>query len=351
MSSSDKSKDLFDLLPDIPRKGRGAVSNKQGRYEVHQKYNVDDGWADLTQDAEELPSLCTKISVDQSKTILTKNNSPDIPFVQSINPYRGCEHGCIYCYARPTHAWLGLSPGLDFESHLWIKPEAPELLAKAFSKKNYKPIPITLGANTDPYQPIEKKYEITRNILKVLSDFNHPFALITKSSLVLRDLDLLQPMGNQGLVKVYLSITTLNAKLARLMEPRAATPNKRLKTVEELIKANVPTGVLMAPIIPGLNDIEIEDILSTVAKLGVQDVGYVLLRLPHEIKDLFQEWLQVHYPLKAKRILTLIRETRGGYLNDPNFGQRMVGTGVYAQMIAKRFKLAEKKFGLVTKRF
>ncbi len=338
---------MVDLLPDLPKKGRGAIGNPTGRYEPEVRLAVDDGWGEKWWERDEdAPPLRTTVSPDKSRTIITRNQSPDVPFTQSINPYRGCEHGCIYCYARPTHAWLGLSPGLDFESRLFAKRDAAALLENELGNPRYRCRVIALGTNTDPYQPIEREFRITRGILQVLAAFDHPVAVVTKSALVLRDLDILSSMAEKGLATVCISVTTLDKDLARRMEPRAATPERRLKALAALAQAGIPTGVMAAPMIPGLNDTELENILAAAAGRGAQTAGYVLLRMPHEIKDLFTEWLEVHYPQKARRVLGLVRETREGKLYDSSFGTRMRGTGKYAELLAKRFALACKRLGL-----
>jgi DNA repair photolyase len=324
------------------RRGRGAHSNASGRYEPATRVNVDDGWQSL----ESLPPFKTTVSIDSARKIITRNDSPDISFDRSINPYRGCEHGCIYCFARPTHAYLGLSPGLDFESKLYMKPDAPDLLARELSAANYKPRTIAIGTNTDPYQPIEKRYEIMRRILQVLDRANHPVGIVTKSALVLRDLDVLRGMARRKLVKVALSVTTLDPGLARVMEPRAATPQRRLNALRELSAAGIPTAVMVAPIIPAINDPEIERILDAAKAAGVGGAGYVLLRLPLEVRDLFKEWLTANFPDRAARVFSLIRQTRGGKDYDPEWGKRMSGGGPYAWMIGRRFEQACERLGL-----
>lgn len=326
-----------------PRKGRGALSNRDGRYERLSHEAIDDGWgsADAT-----LPPLRTTVSEDTTRTVIARNQSPDVPFEQSINPYRGCEHGCVYCYARPTHAYLGLSPGLDFETRLFAKSDAAQLLRQELRRPSYECKVIALGTNTDPYQPIERQREITRKILTVLAGHCHPVTIVTKSALVERDIDILADMARARLAQVTLSITTLDRQLARRMEPRATAPQRRLETLGRLTQAGIPTGVLVAPVIPGLNDHEIESILERCAQAGTQSAAYVLLRLPLEIKDLFQEWLAACYPLKGQRVMSLIRESRAGRENDPRFGTRMTGTGPYAELIARRFAVACKRLGL-----
>jgi DNA repair photolyase len=339
---------VLDLTADPRRlKGRGALSNAAGRYEPHTRVLADDGWDDGWRDGDLAPPpLRTEILYDASRTIIARNKSPDISFEQSINPYRGCEHGCIYCFARPTHAYLGMSPGADFESRLFAKPNAAELLAKELSAPGYVPKVIAMGTNTDPYQPLEKKMRITRSILEVLRNFNHPVGIVTKSPLILRDVDILAPMAEQGLAKVALSVTTLDRKLARVMEPRAGTPARRLQAIKGLAEARIPTGVMFAPVIPALNDDEMEHVLRAAAEAGATTAGYVLLRLPLEIKDLFREWLEANQPDRAKHVMSLIRQMRGGKDYDAQWHTRMKGTGPYAEMIARRFHLAVKRFGL-----
>ena len=324
------------------RRGRGAVSNSSGRFEPVSRVSEDDGWDSLS----DLPPFKTVVTVEKPKMIITRNQSPDISFDRSINPYRGCEHGCVYCFARPTHAYMGLSAGLDFETRLFAKYGAAALLERELSVKTYQPRMIAIGTNTDPYQPIEREHKIMREVLEVLAKANHPVGIVTKSALVLRDLDLLAPMAAKGLVKVALSVTTLDAKLARQMEPRAATPAKRLDALRQLKQAGVPTMVMVAPIIPALNDAEIEDILDCAHTAGAQEAGYVLLRLPHELRDLFREWLLEHHPGKLRHILSLVQSTRGGKDYDARWGVRQTGEGAYAGLIAKRFQLACQRLGL-----
>lgn len=323
-------------------RGRGARSNRSGRFEAETRHVFDDGWGSL----EELPRLRTRVTEEAARTIITRNQSPDISFDRSINPYRGCEHGCSYCYARPSHAYMGLSPGLDFESRLFAKTNAAELLWKELSNPRYVPRMIAIGTNTDPYQPIERHYRITRSILKTLSAFNHPVGIVTKSILVIRDLDILAPMAEKGLVKVALSITTLDRKLARAMEPRAATPSRRLEALEQLSKAGVPTAVMAAPLIPSLNDHELEAVLGAAQAAGATEAGYVLLRLPLELRDLFREWLISEVPGRATRVLSLIRSMRGGRDYDAAWGTRQRGTGPAAWAIGRRFEIAVKRLGL-----
>jgi DNA repair photolyase len=328
------------------RRGRGAQSNASGRYEPLARVAFDDGWQRL----DDLPAFKTSVTVDATRTIITRNDSPDISFDRSINPYRGCEHGCVYCFARPTHAYLGLSPGLDFESKLFAKPDAPRLLERELSAPGYQPRTIAIGTNTDPYQPIEREYRVMRGILEVLERCGHPVGIVTKSALVLRDLDILARMAERNLVKVALSVTTLDPKLARLMEPRAATPTRRLEALRQLAAAGVPTSVMVAPVIPAINDSEIERILDTAAALGVKGAGYVLLRLPLEVRDLFREWLMANYPDRYRHVFTLIRDMRGGRDYDSQWGTRMKGTGPMAWMIGRRFEIACEKLGLNKRR-
>jgi DNA repair photolyase len=335
---------ILDITADPKRlRGRGAVSNASGRYEKQTRVLVDDGWN--SEDDEE-SSLKTEILRDSSRTIITRNNSPDISFSQSINPYKGCEHGCIYCFARPTHAYLGFSPGADFESKIFTKPNAAELLRKELSAKTYVPKVLAIGTNTDPYQPVEKKLRIMRSILEVLWEFKHPVGIVTKNAGILRDLDILAPMAEAGLAKVALSVTTLDRKLAREMEPRASTPPKRLEAIKALASVGVPTAVMFAPVIPALNDEELESVLQAAKDAGARSAGYVLLRLPLEIKDLFREWLETNEPGRAKHVMSLIRSMRGGKDYDAQWNTRMRGTGPYADMISRRFHMAVKHLGL-----
>lgn len=329
------------------RRGRGAVSNRTGRFETQLYDLTDDGWESLG----ELEAFSTSVQEECAKSIVTTNESPDIGFDQSINPYRGCEHGCIYCYARPTHAFLGLSAGLDFETKLFAKVNAPELLERALADPKYDPKTIALGTNTDPYQPIEQRYRITRRILEIFKRTNHPVGIVTKSALVVRDIDILSAMAERNLVKVALSVTTLDRKLARAMEPRATTPERRLEALELLSAAGIPTAVMCAPIIPALNDAEIETILTRAKAMGASEAGYVVLRLPLEISDLFQEWLAENAPDRASRVMSLVRQMRGGKDYDSTWGKRMRGQGPYAWQIGRRFQLATKRLGLNKKHF
>ncbi len=323
------------------RRGRGALSKHSGRYETESRTEIDDGWGSL----ERLEALRTNIHVEKPRTIITRNDSPDIAFDRSINPYRGCEHGCVYCFARPTHAYMGLSPGLDFETEIFVKQGAAQLLERELSAQNYAPKVIAIGTNTDPYQPSENRHRVMRSILEVLARARHPVAIVTKSALVLRDVDLLSSMAAQGLAKVAFSVTTLDPKLHRLMEPRAATPERRLDAMAKLAAAGVPVAVMTAPIIPAINDDEIEAILTRAHAAGAREAGYIMLRLPLELRDIFTEWLVAHFPDKARRALSLVRSTRGGKTYDATFGKRMTGDGPYAWMVGRRFELAAKRIG------
>jgi DNA repair photolyase len=325
------------------KKGRGSVSNPTGRYESCTKECVDDGWGTINDQLESSPR--TTLTPDTARSVITYNQSPDVGFDRSINPYRGCEHGCVYCFARPTHSWLGLSPGLDFETRLFYKPDAVELLQRDLAKKNYRCQPVALGINTDAYQPAERKLGVTRRILDVLRQFNHPVSIVTKSALIERDLDLLSDLAKSNLVSVAFSVTTLDRSLARRMEPRAAAPERRLESMDKLVRAGVPVGVLVAPVIPVLTDGELEEILQRAKDAGACSAGYVLLRLPHELKQMFQEWLDVHEPEKAERIMNRVRDSRGGKEYDAAFHSRMRGTGAYADLINKRFHLAHRRLG------
>jgi DNA repair photolyase len=323
-------------------KSRGALSNPAGRFDSTSRATVDDGWY-----ADEVPeSVNETVLPDRARTVITTNDSPDVGFDQSINPYRGCAHGCVYCFARPTHAYLDLSPGLDFETKLFYKADAADLLEKELSKRGYVCKPIALGINTDGYQPLEKKLEVTRSILKVLARTRHPVTIVTKSALVIRDLDLLADLARDGLVSVMLSITSLDNDIKRSLEPRAASPQARLRVIEALARAGVPAGVLVAPVIPAITDHEMEDILAAAKDAGASSAGYVLLRLPYEVKDLFREWLAEHYPDRAKHVMSLINQARGGKDYDAQFGVRMRGTGAYAELLRTRFRLAKRKLGL-----
>jgi len=327
-------------------KGRGAVTNPAGRFEALAREAADDGWAGDDDPDFAPPPLRTTVTADASRSVITRNDSPDVGFERSINPYRGCEHGCVYCYARPSHAYLGLSPGLDFESRLFAKDDAAAILEQELARKGYVCDVIALGTNTDPYQPIERERRITRRILEVLARCDHPVSIVTKSALILRDLDILAPMAERGLASAMISVTTLERGLARRLEPRAATPARRLEAIRALAAAGVPAGVMVAPVIPGLTDHEIEPIVEAAGEAGARCAGLTLLRLPLEIKDLFREWLATHAPLRAAHVERLVRETRQGRLNDARFGSRMRGTGPYAEQIERRFALACKRFGI-----
>ena len=323
------------------RRGRGTLSNRSGRFEPIQRVEVDDGWDAL----ETLAPFATTITLEKPKTIITRNESPDISFDRSINPYRGCEHGCVYCFARPTHAYMGLSPGLDFESRLFVKQGAAERLEQELGAPGYRPRTIAIGTNTDPYQPIERRHEVMRSVLKVLAKCNHPVGIVTKSALVTRDIDILAPMAAKGLVKVALSVTTLDGDLARTMEPRAATPAKRLETIAKLADAGIPVTVMVAPIIPAVNDAEIETILTRAHALGAREAGFVMLRLPLEVRDLFKDWLLARFPDRFRHVMALVQSMRDGKDYDSAWGKRMTGTGPYAWMIGRRFEVACEKIG------
>ena len=327
----------MDPIP--PRKGRGATFDPPCRYRERHRVPMDDGWT-------RQPPPATQVEVEQPRAVLSRNRSPDIPFDRSVNPYRGCEHGCIYCYARPTHAWLGLSPGLDFETRLTAKPEAPAILRRTLLRPGYTCAPIALGTNTDPYQPIERRWRITRGILKVLSELEHPCTITTKGALIERDLDLLRSMATRRLVQVQISLTTLDAELARILEPRAASPRRRLELIRTLGEAGVPVAVMVAPVIPALTDHELERILMSAAEAGARAAGWVLLRLPLEVAPLFEDWLRTHLPERAEHVLARVRDTRAGRSNDPRYGMRMRGEGVFADLIDQRFRLAIRRLGL-----
>jgi len=325
-------------------KGRGATLNPEGRFESVQREVFDDGWGLPEPEAQGRPQ--TTVTPERAKSIITRNNSPDVPFTFSINPYRGCEHGCIYCYARPSHAYLELSPGLDFETRLFAKVNAAELLVNELSRPGYHCECITIGANTDPYQPIEREWQVTRQILQVLAACEHPVAIITKNALVERDLDLLAPMAQKSLAQVYVSVTTLDHDIARRMEPRASAPRRRIEAIRNLTAAGVPTGVMVAPIVPFLTDDGLEAVLEAAAQAGAVRAGYTLMRLPWELKDLFKDWLEHNYPLKAAHVMSRVRQMRGGKENDPNFGTRHSGTGLIAELLNKRFHNACERLGL-----
>ncbi|MBP1850411.1 PA0069 family radical SAM protein [Rhizobium halophytocola] len=324
------------------RRGRGAGLNPSGRFESSERVAFDDGWQSL----EDLPALKTEVQVERPRSVITRNESPDIPFDRSINPYRGCEHGCIYCFARPSHAYMGLSAGLDFETRLFAKPDAAKLLERELAKPGYKPRTIAIGTNTDPYQPIEREWRIMRQILEVLDRANHPVAIVTKSALVMRDIDILSSMAQRGLAKVGISVTTLDRKLARSMEPRTSTPTKRLEAIKALSEAGIPVAVMVAPVIPGLNDHEIERIMDSAKAAGASEASYVLLRLPLEVSPLFRDWLLQNYPDRYRHVMSLVRSMRGGKDYDAEFGKRMKGAGPYAWQISRRFEMTAKRLGL-----
>jgi DNA repair photolyase len=358
----------FLRAPLKARKGRGAVSNLQGRHEALRREAVDDGWpnadargsgtqdfgqrneenaaGEIPEDPEGARSLETEIIEERAKTILTRNQSPDVPFSISLNPYRGCEHGCIYCFARPTHSYLGLSPGLDFESRIYAKVNAPELLRQELAKKSYIPEPIALGVNTDAYQPCERELRLTRGVLEVLSECGHPVALITKSSLIERDIDLLKDMAAKRLVAAAVTITTLDHSISRTLEPRAAAPARRLRVIRTLTEAGIPVGVSVAPVIPFVTEPELEKVLEAAAEAGAINAGYVVLRLPWEVSPLFRQWLEAHFPERAQRVMNRVREMRGGKDYDASFGRRMHGEGVWADMIRQRFEKCVARIGL-----
>jgi len=329
------------IRPDRNR-GRSAGVNPSGRFEPVTRHVFDDGWNSL----EDLPPFRTEVQVERPRTIITRNTSPDISFDRSINPYRGCEHGCVYCFARPTHAFMGLSPGLDFESKLFAKPDAARLLDRELSKEGYQPRTIAIGTNTDPYQPVERQWRIMREILEVLEARGHPVGIVTKSALVTRDIDILSRMAERGLAKVALSVTTLDRMLARTMEPRASTPTKRLEAIRRLADASIPASVMVAPIVPGLTDPEIERILDSARAAGAREAGYVLLRLPLEVAPIFKDWLLRHYPDRYRHVMALVRSMRGGKDYDSEWGKRMKGSGPYAWQIGRRFEIAAKRLGL-----
>ena len=326
-----------------PRKGRGAAINPEGRFEKVEREAFDDGWAHEEGDDER--ALKTQIIEEKAASIISRNQSPDIPFTQSINPYQGCEHGCIYCYARPTHAYRNLSPGVDFETRIFAKINAAELLRKELSKPGYQCEVISLGANTDPYQPAERKLNITRGILEVCAEFNQPVGIVTKNALIERDLDILVPMAQRNLVNVFVSVNNLDHEIARRLEPRCVAPQRRIEAIRTLSQACVPVGVLVAPVIPFLTDDQIEAVLEAAFEAGATQAGYVVLRLPYEVKTLFRDWLERHYPLKAKHVMSRVHELRGGRDNDPNFGSRMRGQGEFAALLSKRFEIAKRRIG------
>jgi len=338
----------FSQPQHAPIKGRGAQIAPQVRFDALKRESVDDGWEGrqgLGADGEEPPPPRTTVTVQTAKSIISRNESPDIGFSQSINPYYGCEHGCIYCYARPSYAYWGLSPGLDFETKLFAKANAAELLVKELSKPGYKCELIAIGMNTDCYQPIEREWKITRSLLEICAEFKQPVGIVTKSALVERDIDILGPMAAAGLAKVYISCASLEGELVRKLEPRAAAPHRRIETMRKLAQAGIPVGVLVAPLIPMLNDSDIETVLEAAWEAGAREASYTLVRLPHELRELFKDWLAKYFPMRAEHVMSIIRQTRGGRENDPEFGSRMTGEGVFAQLIAQRFAKACERFG------
>lgn len=343
---------LLPAKPLAPRKGRGAVTNLQGRYEVDQREEFDDGWQHISEPEageegeENAAALRTQVFEERAKSILTRNQSPDIPFSVSLNPYRGCEHGCIYCFARPTHSYLGLSPGLDFESRIYAKINARELLLRELAKPSYEPEPIALGVNTDAWQPVERDLRLTRGVLEVLAERQHPFAAITKSSLIERDLDLLVPMAQRRQFMAAITITTLDADIARTLEPRAATPSRRLRTIRTLAEAGIPVGVSIAPVIPFVTEPDMERVLEACAEAGATSASYIVLRLPWEVAPLFRDWLAAHFPQRADRVMSRVRDMRGGKDYNSDFAQRMKGTGLWADLLKQRFHNAVKRLGL-----
>ena len=347
LSTSLRTRSESAATPSIARHGRGATVNPASRYDRQHSEAFDDGWGTLEEAFADLPPLPTALIKDSSRSVISWNTSPDIGFDRAVNPYRGCEHGCIYCYARPSHAYLGYSPGLDFETKLVFKPDVAEQLERELRKPGYVARPLALGSNTDPYQPVERTLKLTRSVLEVLERFGHPLSIVTKSAGVLRDVDILGRMAERGLVRVWLSVTTLDPALARKMEPRAAAPRRRLEAVTALAAAGIPVGVLAAPMIPGLNDAELERILAAAAQAGAATSNYVLLRLPLELRQMFEAWLAQHFPDRARHVLNLVRETRGGALNDSKFHSRFGGSGVYADLLARRFARAARQHGLL----
>jgi DNA repair photolyase len=329
---------------DRSRRGRGAVSSPGPRYLADQRVAFDDGWH---PDDPPLAPVPTTVTPERSRSILTRNESPDLPFDRTVNPYRGCEHGCVYCYARPAHAWMDLSPGLDFERRLFAKPDAARLLREAFDAPTYRPAVLALGANTDPWQPVEREHGITRRVLEVLAEYRHPVSIVTKSALIERDIDILGDMAADGLAEVHVSVTSLSRELSRRMEPRAAAPQRRLLTIERLRTAGIPTGVMFAPVIPAINEEELESVLEAAASAGAQRAGFVLLRLPLEVRPLFIEWLETHYPERRDRVLGHLRERRAGALNSSVFGERQRGIGLFAQLLQRRFELCCRRLGLM----
>ena len=331
--------------PTAPLKGRGAASRVAGRFAVTEAVGSDDGWGSVYEDLADTPNPATRVREEQARTVISRNDSPDIGFSQSVNPYRGCEHGCVYCFARPSHSYLDLSPGLDFETRLFAKTNAAERLRHELAKPSYRPAPIALGINTDAYQPIERRYRVTRQVLEVLAECRHPVSFVTKSALIERDVDVLSDLARDRLVTVYFSVTTLDNRLASRMEPRATAPHRKLKAMRALHDAGVPVGVMVAPVVPMITDSELEHILEAAHDAGARAAGYVLLRLPHELKQVWREWLELHYPERAAHVMSLIRQMRGGQDYDANFGTRMRGQGPFADLIAQRFARAHRRLG------
>ena len=332
-------------LPPSRIKGRGAAGNPVGRFESTRHQSEDDGWwREL-----DAPSPRTQVTIEQARSVITRNDSPDLPFDLALNPYRGCEHGCIYCYARPTHEYLNLSSGLDFETRLYAKENAPEVLRRELAKPGHKVSPINLGASTDPYQPIERRHRVTRGVIEVLAQARHPLTIVTKNALVLRDLDLLRDLAREDLVQVFLSVTTLDNGLASRLEPRASAPHARLRAVAELATAGVPVGVFVAPVIPAITDAEMESVMQAAREAGASTISYTLVRLPHQVAPLFREWLELHFPDRAAHVMSLIQQMRGGRDNDPRFGARMRGEGLFADLLKRRFEIARKRLGFATR--
>ena len=332
--------------PSPPLKGRGATFNPANRFRADVREHCDDGWEPGRADEDSAPPPRTTVTIQRARSIIARNDSPDVPFTQSINAYQGCEHGCIYCYARPSHAYLDLSPGIDFETRLYVKPDAAALLRAELAQPGYRCDPIALGTNTDPYQPIEREWRVTRSVLEVLAEHDHPFTIVTKSALVERDIDIIAPMAARRMARVYLSITTLDRELARRMEPRAAAPQRRLQALQTLAAAGIPVGVMVAPIIPQLSDRDLEAILAAAAAHGARGAGWVLIRLPREVAPLFREWLNAHYPQRAAHVMSIITQMRGGREYDSAFGSRMRGGGEFAALLERRFNIACRRLGL-----
>ena len=345
--SRTRDKDLVGrrFVDPATNRGRGAQTNRVGRFEAYEREDFDDGWNDGGR-VEDLRPFETVEHTERARSIITRNDSPDIGFDRSINAYRGCEHGCSYCFARPTHAYLGHSAGIEFERDIYVKVNAADLLRRELADRRYKPRPIAMGTNTDPYQPAERKHRLTRSILELLLEVRHPATITTKSALVVRDLDILKPMAELGLVRVAISVTSMDHILSRKMEPRASTPAKRLEAMRLLSEAGVPVGVMAAPMIPAVNDMELERIIDAAAAQGARDANAILLRLPGEVRDIFREWLLRHFPDRVSHVMSLVREARGGKDNDPNFHTRFVGEGAYAVLLRQRLDRAREKYGL-----